>query len=120
MNTTAVNSSQALVYKNSTVPFSNVFQSIRVLNLNSTGPTDNGNGDLYGFPNFTAMECSLNPCVLSLKPSVSQGNYSEIILDTWMKVLNNANGISLHPRWGPKQGVTSNQSFGFGWKILDE
>ncbi|KAK4148890.1 hypothetical protein C8A00DRAFT_38526 [Chaetomidium leptoderma] len=38
---------------------------------------------LVTLANFSATECSLSPCVLSLQASVRSGIYSETVLDTF-------------------------------------
>lgn len=104
MDIRSVNASSAKIYDNSTGP---VFQSLRMVNPPfefSSAPTSAAN--------YTATECSINLCVLSIQPSVSLGNYSETIIDTWMEPNSFIFGnMTLSPPWGPERGVTGNQSF---------
>ncbi|OIW24869.1 hypothetical protein CONLIGDRAFT_583766 [Coniochaeta ligniaria NRRL 30616] len=124
MNITNVGGN-ALVYKDST---GIVFQSVRLLEPWVGLPNFRGLGArLRSFTerdtdqppvspsNYSATECTLSPCVLSLQAEVSKGIYRETILDTWMEGGNVSLGRfhPLNPPWGPEQGLMGNQSFGW-------
>jgi hypothetical protein len=101
-----VTQEQALVFGNTSAT---TYQALRLL---PPYPTPDTGNDPVTVENFTATECSLNPCVRSLLPVVYRGNYSEEILATWIAP---ANGPCLHPAappWGPELGVAPGQTFG--------
>ena len=63
-----------------------------------------------------ATECVMQPCVLSLTASVSKGEYSEKVLDTYMQSpdANHTCGFDvMRPPWGPEEGMQPNETFGF-------
>jgi len=66
---------------------------------------------------FSATECSLSPCVLSVKPSVVNGSYSETLLDTFTERAPAGSSWLFHrlrPPWGLDRGVNPAANLSFG------
>jgi hypothetical protein len=71
---------------------------------------------LVTLANFSATECSLSLCVLSLQASVSSGTYSETVLDTFTEPPPPGTHWMIHklqPPWGSEHGIdpAANLSF---------
>ncbi|KAK4149658.1 hypothetical protein C8A00DRAFT_18683 [Chaetomidium leptoderma] len=69
--------------------------------------------------NFSATECSLSPCVLSLQASVRNGIYNETLLDTFIDMEPLPSGTTwtrnkLQPPWGPERGIDPAANLLFG------
>lgn len=126
INMTRVPREQALVFRNASGP---IFHALR---LPPPYPLV-GNSIRVTQANFTATECSLNPCVRSFVPTVYKGRYSERPLATWIAPPAGRGTEwgyycpeSLTPPWGPELGVTTpGQQFGCGrqvredWRVAD-
>ncbi|RYP65182.1 hypothetical protein DL771_008417 [Monosporascus sp. 5C6A] len=79
-----------------------------------------GGGYLRNNTPFEATECVLQPCVLSLTASVTQGQYSERVLATYVQPPSRYGcGFDvLQPPWGAEQGMKPNETFGFiDWQM---
>ncbi|KAK3386084.1 hypothetical protein B0H63DRAFT_191903 [Podospora didyma] len=116
MNVTNIYTKEdAVVFTNSTSP---IFQSLRLL---PPYPLMGLGAPSVSKSNFSATECTLNPCVLSLQASVSGGIYSEKIIDTFMESPKDADSNwrrhVLQPPWGPERGIDRSANVSFG---LDE
>lgn len=117
--------SRSEILMNTTITEDNtkvVMQSVRVLprTLEERGTTEPGT--TFRAPatisNFTATECTLDLCVMSIQPSVRQGVYSETVLDTFTEPAPDKvrwDRRHLRPPWGPERGIdpAANVSFGF-------
>ncbi|KAL2140154.1 hypothetical protein VTI28DRAFT_4203 [Corynascus sepedonium] len=67
--------------------------------------------------NFSATECSLSPCVLSLQASVRSGIYREKLLDTFIEPPPSGGTWFRHklqPPWGPERGIDPAANLSFG------
>lgn len=67
--------------------------------------------------NFSATECSLSPCVLSLQASVRSGIYSETLLDTFTERPPDGTPWMWHklqPPWGLERGIDPAANLSFG------
>jgi len=112
LNVTAIEFGEELAYGNTS---GTTFHALRLLPPYEFGGYRKKN---VTRARFSATECSLDPCVLSLQPLVSQGNYSERVLDVWIgpsiteRYWNHVCPSGLRPPWGPERGVGRNQSFG--------
>ncbi|EHK50836.1 hypothetical protein TRIATDRAFT_94133 [Trichoderma atroviride IMI 206040] len=108
-----------LVYKNHTFP---LIQAIKAL-YNDTN--QNLAIELTNETHFIATECSLEPCVRSVQPSVIRGIYSESTPTYWLELENRTAGsnsllhVTLTPPWGSNLGIQEGQSFGIDFYALD-
>lgn len=67
--------------------------------------------------NFSATECSLSPCVLSIEASVRSGIYDETLLDTFTEPPPPGRSWLAHklqPPWGPERGIDPAANLSFG------
>jgi hypothetical protein len=99
------------------------FHSLRMLppyNLSSSATRP-----LVTLANFSATECWLKMCVLSVNASVQAGIYSETVLDTFTQPPpSNTTWIRhmLQPPWGIERGIdtAANLSFGLSKAVQDD
>ncbi len=80
---------------------------------------------LVTLADFSATECSLSLCVLSLRASVLSGTYTETVLDTFTEAPPGDNHWMLHklqPPWGREHGINpaANLSFGLSERLYPD
>ncbi|RYP06950.1 hypothetical protein DL764_002837 [Monosporascus ibericus] len=118
-NETGISRAFAMTGVSQRIKANAVYQSIRAdLDTSAFGQ---GGQYLRNNTPFEATECVLQPCVLSLTASVTQGQYSEQVLATYVQPPSEdwmCGFDVLQPPWGAEQGMQPNETFGFAdWQM---